>query len=96
MLLLLLPLLLAAAPALAGPPPRPAGADGVTQVHVAFSNHVDLGFDGIDPELGLDSNVINRYFDVYFPRAIATAEALRRRAGPVSPSSGPFRRFGDD
>ena len=37
----------------------------------------DIGFDGISPEPGTDDNVINRYFDVYFPRAIETAAALR-------------------
>lgn len=29
----------------------------------------DIGFDGI-PELGTDDNVINKYFDDYFPRAV--------------------------
>lgn len=39
-------------------------------VHVVFSNHLDIGFDGIDPELGTDDAVINKYFDVYFPRVV--------------------------
>ena len=37
----------------------------------------DIGFDGISPQAGTDDNVINRYFDVYFPRAIETANALK-------------------
>lgn len=32
----------------------------------------DIGFDGIDPQLGTDDNVINKYFDEYFPRAVRT------------------------
>lgn len=39
-------------------------------VHVVFSNHLDIGFDGIDPALGTDDAVINKYFDEYFPRAV--------------------------
>ncbi len=62
----------------ASPPLRPApGAADVTHVHVVFSNHLDVGFDGIDPILGFSRNVVNRYFDVYFPRAIETANAMR-------------------
>ncbi len=56
------------------PPPR---AEDITQVHVVFSNHLDVGFDGIDPVLGFSKNVVNRYFDVYFPRAIQTANSMR-------------------
>ena len=33
-----------------------------------------------DPELGFAKNVVNRYFDVYFPRALATAQARVRLA----------------
>ena len=66
----------------AGAPPRPAWADKVEQVHLVFSNHLDIGFDGIDPEVGYDFNVVNRYFDAYFPRALATAAHFRDRGGP--------------
>jgi hypothetical protein len=41
-------------------------------------NHLDVGFDGIDPYVGFASNVVNYYFTVYFPRAIATANALKK------------------
>ena len=44
----------------------------------------DIGFDGISPEAGTDDHVINRYFDVYFPRAIETARALRARNADLS------------
>ncbi len=37
---------------------------------IALRTYQDLGFDGIDPELGTDDNVINKYFDEYFPRAV--------------------------
>jgi len=44
----------------------------------------DIGFDGISPEAGTDDNVINRYFDVYFPRAIETANALKAQNAGLS------------
>ena len=44
----------------------------------------DIGFDGISPEAGTDDNVINRYFDVYFPRAIETANALKAQNADLS------------
>jgi len=50
----------------------------ITDVHVVFSNHLDVGFDGI-PNLGYSINVINTYFDVYFPRAITTANQMRQK-----------------
>lgn len=30
----------------------------------------DVGFDGINPTLGTDDNVINKYFSEYFPAAV--------------------------
>ncbi len=36
-------------------------ASEITDVHVIFSNHLDVGFDGIDPTLGFARNVVNRY-----------------------------------
>lgn len=34
-------------------------------------NHLDVGYNGIDPTIGFIPNVLNRYFTVYFPRAIS-------------------------
>jgi hypothetical protein len=44
-------------------------------------NHLDVGYNGIS-ELGLINNILNRYFAVYFPRAIAVAQALTAHGGP--------------
>lgn len=44
-------------------------------------NHLDVGYNGI-PALGLINNIIDRYFQVYFPRAIAVAAELRAKGGP--------------
>ena len=30
----------------------------------------DIGFDGISPLIGTDDNVVNVYFDLYFPKAV--------------------------
>eukprot|EP01089_Gocevia_fonbrunei_P013483 TRINITY_DN3465_c0_g3_i3.p1 TRINITY_DN3465_c0_g3~~TRINITY_DN3465_c0_g3_i3.p1 ORF type:complete len:696 (-),score=157.49 TRINITY_DN3465_c0_g3_i3:338-2425(-) len=38
-------------------------------------NHLDVGFDGI-PGIGYSFNVINRYFDVYFPLSFNTSKWL--------------------
>ncbi|KAK9917700.1 hypothetical protein WJX75_007317 [Coccomyxa subellipsoidea] len=58
-------------------------ADGAKKrtVHLVFSNHLDIGFDGISPLIGTDNNVVNVYFDLYFPKAIAVDEVLRKRDG---------------
>jgi hypothetical protein len=40
-------------------------------------NHLDIGFDGIHPTVGFALNVINKYFDDYFPSAVSTANILR-------------------
>ena len=46
----------------------------VTTVHVVHSNHFDAGYtDGV-------INVINLYFDTYFPRAIKVGAELRESA----------------
>ncbi len=39
-------------------------------IHIVFSCHLDIGFDGITPYVGFDNTVINTYFDVYFPKAV--------------------------
>ena len=36
----------------------------ITDVHIVFSNHLDVGFDGIDPLDGFARNVVNKYFTV--------------------------------
>jgi hypothetical protein len=45
-------------------------------------NHLDVGFDGINPIIGFAYNVVNKYFDVYYPNAIKTALDLRELPGP--------------
>ena len=46
---------------------------GVTQLHVVFKTHLDLGF------TDLAKNVVALYLDDYLPRALALAEATRAR-----------------
>ncbi len=41
-----------------------------------FMNHLDVGYNGI-PETGFVYNVLNTYFDQYFPLAIETANVMR-------------------
>jgi hypothetical protein len=53
----------------------------ITDVHIVAMNHLDVGYNGI-PGLGLINNILNRYFSVYFPRAIAVAAELRAHGGP--------------
>eukprot|EP00884_Botryococcus_braunii_P018962 jgi/Botrbrau1/574/Bobra.0010s0040.1 len=52
------------------------------QVHIVFSNHLDIGFDGLGTELGTVDNVLDRYVQSYFPKAIEIAQELRDRGGP--------------
>jgi hypothetical protein len=59
------------------PPPPPP----ITDVHIIAMNHLDVGYNGI-PGLGLINNILNRYFQVYFPRAIQVAAELRAHGGP--------------
>ena len=59
-----------------------------TTVHVVFSNHVDIGFDGIDPQLGTDDNVINKYFDRYFPKAVSALKPCSGRCDGAQGSCG--------
>eukprot|EP01090_Pellita_catalonica_P011857 TRINITY_DN2446_c0_g1_i1.p1 TRINITY_DN2446_c0_g1~~TRINITY_DN2446_c0_g1_i1.p1 ORF type:complete len:760 (-),score=113.06 TRINITY_DN2446_c0_g1_i1:691-2970(-) len=51
--------------------------DDIDVVHVVFMNHLDVGFDGIDPIIGYAFNVLNKYFDIYFPRAFNTSDYMR-------------------
>jgi hypothetical protein len=62
--------------AIAPPPPAP-----ITDVHLIAMNHLDVGYNGI-PGLGLINNIVQRYFDVYFPRAVAVAQDLTAHGGP--------------
>ena len=48
----------------------------VTKVHLVFMNHLDVGYDGISPETGFINNVLNKYFSIYFPRAISLASGI--------------------
>lgn len=50
------------------------------RVHVVAMNHLDVGYNGI-PDVGLVNNVLNRYFTLYFPRAVAIAEAMHALNG---------------
>jgi hypothetical protein len=81
-------LTLALAPALAAGlapgPPAPALRQPAPQqrrVHVVWSNHLDIGFDGIAPQIGYDHAVINKYFHEYFPRAVRLAQDMRQDGG---------------
>ncbi|XP_071104844.1 uncharacterized protein [Haliotis cracherodii] len=49
----------------------------VKRLHLIFMNHLDVGYNGIFPTLGFVNNVINRYFTVYFPRAVNVSRQLR-------------------
>lgn len=48
-----------------------------TTVHVVFTNHLDVGYNNL-PVTGFIANVVNFYFDIYIPRAISTADAMRK------------------
>jgi hypothetical protein len=63
-----------AARAFQGPEPGPPDHD-VKRVLVMFKCHLDLGF--IDTQ----ANVVRKYFDEYFPRAIETAAGMRQAGG---------------
>lgn len=50
----------------------------VSHVHIVFSCHLDIGYNGISPVVGFIHNVVNKYFDVYFPLALETATSFRK------------------
>src|ERR1700722_19004995 len=54
------------------PPPSPE----IKRVLIVFKCHFDAGF--IDTQ----ANVVHRYFNEFFPKAIDTAENLARSTGP--------------
>jgi hypothetical protein len=60
------------APTAATPPPSPE----IKRVLIVFKCHFDAGF--IDTQ----ANVVHRYFNEFFPKAIDTAEQLDRSKGP--------------
>ena len=45
----------------------------INKVHAIFMNHLGIGYGGIYPETGFIVNILNRYFQEYFPRAINLA-----------------------
>lgn len=47
----------------------------VENIHVVFMNHLDVGYNGI-PETGFIANVVNTYFQEYFPRAVNIAKEM--------------------
>ena len=57
----------------------------IRKVHVVFMNHLDVGYNGI-PEVGYINNILNIYFNEYFPRAVRLAEEMQ----VAYPQSGGF------
>ena len=43
------------------------------KIHLVFKNHVDIGY------TDYAGNVVRKYFEEYFPRAVQTARTMRRR-----------------
>jgi hypothetical protein len=54
----------------------------MTQLSLGPPALQDIGYDGIAPELGFDTNVINKYFDWYFPVAVRMGEWFDKHPGP--------------
>ena len=50
----------------------------IEKVHVVFMNHLDVGYDGIYPVTGFIVDVLNRYFQEYFSRAINLAKVIKQ------------------
>lgn len=40
-------------------------------------NFSDVGYNGISPTVGFINNVLNTYFQLYFPRAVQLSQQLR-------------------
>ena len=60
----------------------PAAAN-ITEVHLVMMNHLDVGFgEQNGTQTGYINNVLNAYFEVYFPRAVRVAGELHARGGP--------------
>ncbi len=47
-----------------------ARAACLLSVNICCVHAQDIGFDGISPLIGTDDNVVNVYFDLYFPKAV--------------------------
>ena len=91
--------LLVSASILGGRGASAAPSPHVTDIHVVFSNHLDVGFNerswNMSPSerceglfspdgercMPLAANVTSEYFNVYFPRAAAMADAARAKGG---------------
>ena len=58
----------------------------VTKVHLVFSHHLDVGLDlalkSTADCVGFATNILQRYFDEFIPRAIALANEARAAGGP--------------
>ena len=53
-------------------------AANITDVHLVMMNHLDVGFgEQNGSQTGYINNVLNEYFEVYFPRAVQVAGELR-------------------
>jgi hypothetical protein len=53
-----------------------AHAEPLSTIHITFMNHFDAGF------TNTVENVVNLYFDEFYPKAIRVAQELRIRGGP--------------
>jgi len=56
----------------------------ITKVYVIFMNHVDIGYDGINPSVGYVNNVLNKYFQEFFPRALKLSKAVKQHNPKLS------------
>lgn len=54
----------------------PLGCRLLSSSHMRFCSLLAVGYNGI-PVTGLINNVLNEYFTIYFPRAVAMAAAMR-------------------
>lgn len=57
------------------PPTTWSKVPTVENIHVIFMNHLDVGYNGI-PQTGFIANVVNTYFQEYFPRAVNIAKEM--------------------
>lgn len=97
---LLLLLLLAAAPVASRSRSSSGGgasiaerAHHIRKVSIVFSWHLDVGFNAWPGEPGLDSTVISRHFNEFFPRAARLAQQLRERGDRGSTGGGGGERL---
>ncbi|XP_070532504.1 uncharacterized protein [Ptychodera flava] len=56
----------------------------INHVHIVYMNHLDVGYNGLLDQKGFVNNVLNRYFNVYYPRAINVANNLHSLGGRES------------